>query len=123
MATKRIDIEIPKMDYQILSLALYKNGNIVKLEENDEMYFTVKKSPYDETPLIQKSLSSGINYNSTTKKYEIEITSEDTQEFIMGNVEGYYGYDITIYYSGNRPKQQAIGYFKITDKYTLNEVS
>ena len=54
------------------------------------------------------------------KKQEIEINSEDTKQLAM---DIQYGYDITIYYGGNKPKQKVIGKIKIGKKYTLNEVS
>lgn len=123
MAVKKYDIEIPKMDYRIIEISIKENGKLIKLEESDNIYFTVKKDPNDETPLLQKELNNGITYNESTKKYEIEITSNDTKEMIMGDINGMYGYDITIYYEGNKPKQKVIGSLKIGDKYTLNEVS
>ena len=123
MTVKKYDIEIPKMDYQIIEISIKENGQLIKLETNDDIYFTVKKNPNDTTPLIQKQLNSGISYNENTKKYEIEITSTDTKDMVMGDINGIYGYDITIYYDGNKPKQKAVGSLKISNKYTLIEVS
>ena len=82
----------------------------------------LKRNANDISPIFQKSLNNGITYNEETKKYEIEITSEDTEKMQMGENAGIYGYDITIYYGGNKPKQKVIGHFKIGTKYTLNEV-
>lgn len=119
MSIKKINIEIPKMDYQIIEISITENGIETKLSENDNIYFTVKKCAYDSEPTLQKSLNNGINYNKETKKYEIEIKSEDTENMEIDEV---YGYDITVYYEGNRPKQKVVGNLKIGIKYTLNEV-
>lgn len=119
---KHYDIEIPKMDYQIIEISIKEDGQLVQLGSSDNIYFTVKKRPNDTTPILQKELGAGIEYNSSTGKYEIEITSNDTKDMVMGEIDGVYGYDITIYYEGNKPKQKVIGNLKISNKYTLNEV-
>ena len=119
MAIKKFNIEIPKLDYQIIVLNIKENGQSVQLGEDDLIFFTVSNNPGTENYKFQKSLENGITYNSTTKKYEIEITSQDTKELTL-NVK--YGYDITIYYDGDKPKQKVIGTFMITDKFTVNEV-
>lgn len=122
MSIKNYNIEIPKMDYQIIEIVLRENGIETTLDETDEIYFTVKRNANDISPIFQKSLNNGITYNEETHKYEIEINSEDTEKMQMGENAGIYGYDITIYYGGNKPKQKVIGHFKIGTKYTLNEV-
>lgn len=122
MAVNQYDIEIPKMDYQIIEIAIKENGKLTKLDDDDKIYFTVKKSLSDKEPIFQKKLGEGINYNQESQKYEIEISSNDTKNCLMSSMLGLYGYDITIYYGGNKPKQKAIGNFKIGNKYTLNEV-
>lgn len=122
MSVKNYNIEIPKMDYQIIEISLKENGIETNLSDTDNIYFTVKRNANDIEPIIQKSLNNGITYNEETKKYEIEITSENTEKMSMGENAGIYGYDITIYYDGNKPKQKVIGQLKIGTKYTLNEV-
>lgn len=119
MSTKRINIEIPKQDYQIISVSIKKDGKATKLNDNDLIFMTVKSYANSDKILMQKSLENGIRYNEITNKYDIEINSIDTKDFLMGKI---YGYDITIYYDKNKPKQKILGDFKITDKYTLNEV-
>lgn len=116
---KHINIEIPKIDYLLIPMSIKENGELVQLGENDNLYLTIANSPNSKEYKIQKTLNSGITYNQETGKYEIEFTSEDTKN-LSYNVK--YGYDITIYYDGNKPKQKVIGTFKITDKYTLEEV-
>ena len=123
MSVKKYDIEIPKLDYVTLSIGIKENKDdeeYIELGSNDEMYMTVSKNPGDTTYKFQKSLSNGITYNSETGKYDINITSSDTAELVQG-VE--YGYDITIYYDGNKPRQKVIGIFKIGKKFTVNGVS
>lgn len=80
---------------------------------------TVKRFASNETFEFQKSLNNGISYNEETKKYEIEINGEDTKNMKMDTP---YGYDITVYYDKDKPKQKIIGEFKLGKKYTLNEV-
>lgn len=113
---KNYDIVIPKQDYQIIELRINEGQ---ELSENDLIFMTVKRYATDTKIVFQKSLESGISYNQETEKYEIEITSNDTKDMEMKTE---YGYDITIYYDGDKPKQKVIGKFKIGDKYTLNEV-
>jgi len=114
-----VNIKIPKIDYQIISLSVKEDGVESQLGENDKIYMTVASSPNTEEYIFQKSLDNGISYNSETEKYEIEILSEDTKDM---EVNKPYGYDITIYYDGDKPKQKVIGTFEITDKYTFVEV-
>ena len=119
MAVRNFNIEIPKQDYLIISLAIKKDGEVIKLNENDLIFMTVKKSADNEEIIFQKSLTNGISYNEETRKYDIEIKSEDTSGLTMRKS---YGYDITIYYDGDKPKQKIIGKFVIGDKYTLEKV-
>lgn len=119
MSIKNFNIEIPKQDYQIISLAIKKDGQTVKLGENDLIFMTVRRYAGNEAVTFQKSLEDGISYNEETEKYEIEINSKDTENMTMDNK---YGYDITIYYDGDKPKQKIIGQLYIGNKYTLNEV-
>ena len=123
MAVKRYDIEIPKLDYYTLSVGIKENPNdtaYIELGENDLMYMTVSSNPGDTSYKFQKSLSDGIVYNSETGKYDITIDSDDTENLEQGVV---YGYDITIYYGGNKPRQKVIGNFKIGKKFTVNGVN
>ncbi len=120
MSVKKYNISIPKMDYQIISVSVVEGETQTKLGENDLMFMTVKRYADNENYEFQKSLGNGITYNEQTGKYEIEITSNDTKNMSMGKS---YGYDVTVYYDGDKPKQKIIGSFKISDKYTLNEVS
>ena len=120
MSIKKVDITIPKIDYQVIALSIKENGQNIQLQEGDLLYFTISSSPDTTDYKIQKSIGNGIEYNAETEKYEVTIQSSDTKDMTL-NTD--YGYDITIYYDGNKPKQKVIGKFVITDKYTMNEVS
>lgn len=123
MSVKKYDIEIPKLDYYVLSIGIKENPDdteYIQLGENDLMFMTVCTDPGDTVYKFQKSLSSGIVYNSETGKYDITINSDDTEDLEYGVN---YGYDITIYYDGDKPKQKVLGGFKIGKKFTVNEVS
>lgn len=120
---KKYDITMPKLDYFVLSIGIKENPDdteYVQLGENDLMFMTVSPESGNTDYKFQKTLEDGITYNSETGKYDIVINSTDTTDFIQG-VE--YGYDITIYYDGDKPKQKVIGAFKIGKKFTVNEVS
>jgi hypothetical protein len=119
MSERKLDIKIPKMDYQIISVTVKKDGVATKLGENDLIFMTVRDMVHNEEYEFQKSLTNGISYNEDTKKYEIVINSSDT---INMECEKKYGYDIVIYFDGDKPKQQIIGNFILSRKYTLNEV-
>jgi hypothetical protein len=119
MSVKKLDIKIPKMDYQIISLTVKKDGEEIKLGSNDLIFMTVRDTVYSKGYVFQKSLEKGISYNTTTNKYEIVIDSSDTANM---ECEKKYGYDIVIYFDGNKPKQQVVGTFTLQQKYTLNEV-
>lgn len=121
MSVAKYDIEIPKIDYQLINFGIRdtKTKELIKLSNEDLIFMTVRHSPEDENFKFQKSLEKGITYDEENRKYVIEITSEDTKDLVL-NEE--YGYDITVYYDGQKPKQKVVGKFKVTNKYTLNEV-
>lgn len=120
MGVKKYDIEIPKLDYQVISVGIKKDGEYIQLGNDDLIFMTVSFTPGSTDYKFQKKLGEGITYNSSTGKYDIEINSSDTSQLQDGVA---YGYDITIYYEGNKPKQKVVGSFRIGKKYTVNEVS
>lgn len=116
---KIVNIEIPKQDYTIIPFVYMRNGERTKLDDNDLIYMTTREDYSSKEIVFQKSLGNGITYNNELERYEIEINSNDTAQLMMNND---YGYDITIFYDGNKPKQKVVGQLKIGKKYTLNEV-
>lgn len=113
------NIRIPKKNYAVISLAIIRDGERTQLGENDLMFFSVKENLNSDTYKMQKTLGNGIEYNEDTGNYDITFESDDTNDFDMNKN---YGYDITIYYDGNKPYQIVVGSFRVTTKYTLNEV-
>lgn len=121
MSIKKSNIKLPKQDYLLIELTITnENEESIKLGENDLIYMTVRKDAGSGEIKFQKSLENGITFNEETKKYEIEIKSDDTKDLEINTP---YGYDITVYYDGNKPKQKVIGILEIGEKYTLNEVA
>lgn len=120
MGIKRINIEIPKMNYKVISVYVKSNDKVVKLDENDLMFMTVKEHSFSKNKEIEKALGNGITYNDDTGAYDITIEPEDTKNMEIGKE---YGYDITIYFEQIKPIQKIIGEFKITDQYTDKEVN
>ena len=121
MGVKKYDIEIPRLDFQVISVGIRDDeGNLTQLDNDDLLFMTVSLNSGDEEYKFQKSLSDGITFDAETNKYLIEIDSSDTENMQEGIL---YGYDITIYYDGTKPRQKVIGTFKIGKKYTVNEVS
>jgi len=73
------DFKIIRGDSLVISFTLTSNGLPYILQTNDNLYFSIKQNAQDNTAMIKKSTSSGIAYNSTTGKYEITLSSSDTQ--------------------------------------------
>lgn len=120
MSVKKLDISLPKLDYQLIKIGIYnENGELCELGENDKLFMTIKSHHNSNDFIFQKSLDNGISYNQLTQKYEIEIESNDTKNMRINTV---YYYDIVIYYDYDKPKQKAVGEFCLSEKYTTNEV-
>lgn len=117
---KQVHIELPRQDYRLIELSITENGENVKLSENDKIFMTAKakKDDLDDEAIFKKWLGNGITYNESTKKYEIEIRSEDT---INTYATQTLLFDIVVVCDG-KVKQKAIGDITIGNKYTL-EVS
>lgn len=101
-----------------------KNHEIITLEENAMIYFTVKDNENSQEFIFQKRLGEGITFNSEDNTYLIEILSDDTNNLEYKN----YFYDITIIRnqgleSANKKEKTTvlIGDFKIGYVATLNE--
>mgnify|MGYP001772254867 CR=1 FL=1 len=116
---KEYNIEFPRGDYKIILFSIKKNGELVKLSENDLLFMSVKERESRKEYVFQKTLNDGIKYNEDTKKYEIEINYKDTIDCPSKEMQ----YDITVYYDGNKPKQLVKGKFILGTKFTVNEVS
>ena len=119
MAVAVHNIEIPKYNYKIIEITVKESQKTTKLDSTDNICLTVRPASESSEIMLFKELNSGITYNEQTGVYEVEINSEDTKDFEVG-VE--YGYDITIYIGGTKPKQKLIGTFKVTPQYSRKGV-
>lgn len=88
-----MDLEFTRGDTQILKLQIKDlDGNILKLTENDELYFTLKQNANSEEVLLQKTLkNNGINLKEDNFYY-ITLKPEDTSNLGYGT----YTYDIEV---------------------------
>lgn len=86
----------------------------------DKLYFTLKFSDMDDTPLIQKTLGKGIEYNQSDKYYYLTIDPSDTNDLPYGT----YYYDIEVIKNNGYKKTIACGQLEITSEITFakNEV-
>lgn len=116
---KKLDISIPKCDYLAIPFSYKKNGNNIQLNENDLIFFSVKRHEDDEEYVFQKKLGDGITFDSINTKYLIEINFEDTKDVDIGDK---LLYDIVIYYNKEKPVQKVVGILEIGLKLTMNEV-
>lgn len=116
---KELEITIPKCDYLAIPFSYKRNGQNVALGENDLIFFSVKRYKNDGKYIFQKTLGSGITFDSENTKYLIEINYNDTKDTQIGDE---LLYDIVIYYGGNKPVQKVVGTLKIGLKLTMNEV-
>ena len=95
-----------------------KNKNVLKLNpDTDQVKFTVKTDSEDETEIIKKDLSNGIQVFEDGK-YRIIIDPKDTQKLNLGK----YGYDIelTIGVNEEHPFVRTVetGIIKLTKDYS-----
>lgn len=81
------------------------------MEAPDEMYLTIKVSPNDKTPVIQKTLDD--MYMDESGYWHFTIFAEDTNNLAYGT----YGADIERII-GDDVKTIAKGTFTFTDEYT-----
>lgn len=110
-------MEITRGDYEIFKFKRTMNGFVIETIP-DKVYFTVKRSQYEDNFLFQKRLNEGIIIDQDFI-YNVEITPEDTNDLDFGE----YIYDIEIVI-GDKPKTIDKGIFEITYEVTTakNEV-
>lgn len=87
-----MDIEFIRGDTKPLKFQIKDNaGNVIKMEDNEELIFTVKKNYNTKDFVLQKKLSEGdITYKDGY--YFIILTHEDTANLKYGT----YVYDIQL---------------------------
>lgn len=87
------------------------------LKESDTitgLYFTVKNSSDDTTPVIEKSLGNGIEPMETENQFNILVEAGDSKELEVGCP---YYYDIKVVV-GSIEKTPAKGTFTLQPNYT-----
>lgn len=91
-----MDIEFIRGDTKPLIFQAKDNkGNVLKMDSNDELIFTIKKNYNTKNAILQKKLSDGsIRYESGY--YFVTLTHEDTANLKYGT----YVYDIQLMSSG-----------------------
>ena len=84
------------------------SGHVITTKA-DKVFFTVKRSEFDESPLFQKILNHGITFNEDFS-YSLRITPEDTNRLEYGE----YVYDIEIINLMGSKRTIAKGKFNLT---------
>lgn len=75
------------------------DGTEYVLRDSDKLYFTVKKSFYNNNVVLQKTYGNGITFNKEKKLYEILLSQDDT------NIEcSTYVFDIKLVINSSTPR-------------------
>ena len=108
-----MDLEFVRGDTKPLKFQIKdNNGNILKMDSNDELLFTVKKNYNIKNAILQKKLSDGsIHYDSGY--YFIALSHEDTANLKYGT----YVYDIQLM-SGEIVSTLVLGTITLTEEVT-----
>ncbi len=108
-----MDIEFVRGDTQPLKFQVKdNNGNVLKMDSNDELIFTIKKNYNTKKATLQKKLSDGsIHYESGY--YFITLSHEDTADLKYGT----YVYDIQLM-SGDIVSTLVLGTITLTEEAT-----
>lgn len=90
---KTIDYELKRGDTKLLNRFKIKDkeGNLINLTNNDQLYFTVKKNSNSNKVLIKKTINDGI-YLKDDGYYHITLEPSDTSKLNYGT----YVYDIEL---------------------------
>lgn len=114
MEPKEIDFEFPRGDTCPLIFSLIdEEKNKIEITENDEIYFTVKKSYNTREYILQKKFSDG-DIIKETNGYSLVILPNDTNKLNYGT----YVYDICIK-SGDLTRTVCIGNITLTNEATF----
>lgn len=108
-----MDIEFIRGDTKPLKFQVKDNkGNLLKMDLNDELIFTIKKNYNTKNALLQKKLSNeSIRYENGY--YFITLTHEDTASLKYGT----YVYDIQLI-SGEIVATLVLGTITLTQEVT-----
>lgn len=111
-----MDIEFIRGDTQPIKFQIKdNNGNVLKMEDSDELIFTMKKNYNKKEAILQKKLSNGsIQYNAGY--YFITFSHDDTAKLKYGT----YVYDIQLM-SGDIVATVVLGTITLTQEVTHKE--
>lgn len=90
---KTIDYEFKRGDTNLLEKfrVTDKNRNVMKLTDNEQLYFTMKTNPNNKQALIRKTINNGI-YLEEDGYYHIMLEPSETSKLNYGA----YVYDIEL---------------------------
>ena len=87
---KIIDYEFKRGDTNVLNkFRIINNGKVVKLTNEQQLYFTLKSNPNSKKVLVQKTINNGIELGEDGY-YHITLEPNDTSKLNYGG----YVYDI-----------------------------
>lgn len=84
------------------------------ITEFDEVYFTVKESPYDKMPVLQKKMSDGGIINDGDGHYTLHILPDDTNHMSFRD----YDFDLEFVKGDNEYKKSFVGRLTLTKEIT-----
>lgn len=109
-----MDLEFTRGDTQYIKFQLKDgNGNLLKLTEDEKIYFTVKQNQNSKNVLIQKVFPTDIEYSDSDGFYQFELSSSDTSKLAYGT----YQYDIE-FKANDFVKTLALGTITLTEEIT-----
>lgn len=114
-------IEITRGDTERISFNIKKkDGSDYVMQDNDKLYFTMKKDCRLGACCLQKTFNNGITHNQNAeKKYTVRLESEDTTPLEFSE----YKFDIQIIWNNDNKydtKTLYKGIIKITEEVTHN---
>lgn len=116
MEPKEFDMEFPRGDTCPIEFTLTdKSGNVLIPQENDEIYFTMKKNYNTKDTILQKRFSYG-DIEIYDDKINFVLSHADTANLKYGN----YYYDIQLV-SGDYVKTLVLGTLTLTNEATWIE--
>lgn len=120
---RKLEIQTRGDTHRFAKRLLDANGEVLTLNEGDELYFTVKVDENTEASVIQKTLTDGGIYlvedETSGNYYVIKVDPTDTDGLDYDD----YFYDLEIVYSDGEKITIETGTYKITDEatWTANE--
>ncbi len=107
-------IRMPRGDIRLVRFLVNDPDGTVTNIDFTEIYFTVKKTPRDNTYKFQKRLSRGEIIKLGNGDYEVRIEPDDTNNLTYGN----YKFDVQLMYA-TQLKETFVGDFIITEEVTF----